>query len=249
MKLKGRHEECGVTGCPEADELRDLVSKNRGVWPTNWLVVAHRLANHPDMPLAWKELRKRGGTAREMFSAVREVFLYANREVRRPSATVERDEFDRVKIAARELQRAIKESSLPADKGNLAELECDGWKSIPVVIGWRDLQPDGYGLGYPISVLDLLDRVVAMVDRELESRPLRSISRRRKRGLESAFVRRMTFSMTTRFGAEMHATVARITSAALDLSNPLDKKDVEAILKDCPPEFRPKHRKESNTAA
>ena len=129
------------------------------------------------------------------------------------------------------------------------ELECDGWKSVPVVIGWRNLNPNGYGLGYPISIVDLLDRVVEMVDRELESRPLRSISRHRMRPLESAFVRWLTFYMTKRFGDEMHATVARITSAALELDNPLDKRGVEAILKNCPSEFRPKQRKKGDSAA
>ncbi len=230
-----------MSNSPEGQALMAWRTENPAA-PRDWLVLADRLASHPDMPVAWAELRKRGEDAKAVFSDVCSAFRYANLEVRRPRLKKEREQFERVRAAARELQRAIQSSSLPKNSGTFARLTCEGLKDINLVIGWRDLAEDGYGFGYPLAVSDFLDFVVTMVDRESEKLPPRSIARQRKRWLESAFVRWMTFYMIQRFGDEMHATVARISSAALNLADPLDKKDVEAFLRDSPKAFRTKQR-------
>lgn len=223
---------------PEADELKAWRSSNPSA-PRDWLVLADRLASHRDMHHVWIELRKRGAAPLAVFSDVCEAFRHAHNEDRRPTTKLERQNFDRVKYAARRLKRAINDSSLPANSGTFCELPCEGQKSVSLLVGWRNLPADGYGLAYPLSVLDFLDLVEQLVDSGAETLPPRSTARQRGRHLESAFVRWLAFFFRQRFGAELHATIARLASAALDLKDTLDKNNVEAILKDSPPQFRP----------
>ena len=226
-----------MSDSPEGQALMAWQIENPNA-PRDWRFLAHRLAQHPDMPNAWAELRKRNESPLAVFSDVCVAFRRANVEVRRLPSTRERDQFERVKSLALQLRDEIEQSPLPERSGRLVGISGMNCADVMLMVGWRNLPDDGFGIAHPLSVVEFLDLVVNMVDIETASLPPRAIERRRKRPLESAFVRWLTFLFLQRFGEEMHATVARITSAVLDLADPLDKKDVEAFLKDSPPEFR-----------
>lgn len=229
-------------GAEEARELRDWLERNEDA-PHQWRAVAVRLASHPDMPAAWRQIRKRRGDAVVIFSFVVDALASASREVFKPFTPDEgQRRIKRVIRLAGELKAAIEESPLPPDSGQFVTVPAAGkTQSQILMLGWRDLRRDGYGFGIPLAMVDLLKAAAEMAEKHLESEPPRAITRRRgdqSSALVSAFVRWLTFAMAREFQAEMHGTVALLVTAALDLPEPLDKVRVQAILKDCPPAFR-----------
>jgi len=223
--------------CDEGQALLDWRDANRRA-PRDWRVLATRLAEHDDIDRAWAELRKHGGGAMTVFRDVKNAFRLANQEVMRPSSADEAAQFDRVVRLARELRAAIEQSPLPKDSACLRSLTKEGAPDVMLMVGWRDLRDDGYELGYPLAIVDVLDLAIELAEFYRKALPVRSIARHKGNPLVSAFVRWLAYFFSKSLGAELHGTIARVANAALDLSDPLDKNRVQAILKDAPPPLR-----------
>jgi hypothetical protein len=193
------------------------------------------------MDKVWAALVKRGDDVTDLvFDAVRQAFKHAQEETNRQTATEEAEELDRVRRLAIELKEAIERSSLPRNWATQLELTQEGEKSLELHVGWRDLPKHGFVRGFPISIVELLDLAVTLVDRHITQLPPRAVLRNRgATALPSSFVRWLTWHLSDRGLCTVTPTVmARIANAALDLKEPLDKDDVKTILKEPPPPFR-----------
>lgn len=220
--------------------LKDWLEKNQQA-PRFWRALAQRLATHHDMPSAWRELAKHGDVVMPMFSIVHTAFEQAAAETRRQSTKEETTQLQRVRKLALQLKEAIEQSPLPRNSTKMYTLLCENRPEAHLMLGWRDLQQNGFGLGYPLSIVEVLDIAVHLLDEHVQNLPLRSVKRHHKRPQVAAFVRFLAWHFGRRFGKEMHGTVARITTAVFDISktDPLDKKGVQAILKNRPVAFVP----------
>jgi hypothetical protein len=90
-------------------------------------------------------------------------------------------------------------------------------------------------------VTDLMLTVVELLDRHVETLPVRAVARQRENPLVLAFVRQLAWHFQTQFGERSPATLARIANAVLDdipRDEPLDERRVERILRGCTPPKR-----------
>lgn len=228
----------------------EWVNAHKRTAPKAWLTIAERLHKSKAMTSAWTTLAKDGMHPMHVFSVVRQAHANATREFQRMPSKEEKAALVRVKKAAVKLKEAIECSSLPSDWGSLRMLQQDGHPQVAVVVGWRDLSPDGHGFGYPIAIVDLLDLVVDLVQQHQDSLPRRSVPRRKDGapGILAAdaakteharmFVRWLAYRIKQDAGSEHHACVAQIANVVLRPSQPLDADRVKLICRDSPPEFR-----------
>jgi len=211
--------------------------------PRSWRDIAQKLAEHDEMVQAWPELTKRRIEPMPFFSTVCKAYEAAQKEVSRQQLTEETQQINGVKRAIQNLKSAIETSPLPPNTATLFELQSETRQTIPVLIGWRDLRADGYGLGYSVSIVETLDIALMMVQKFEANLPPRALKRHRKQPETAAFVRWLNWYMLERFKAAPLGTIGRVTTAIFDLKNPLDKADIQAILKDAPAEFLPLKRR------
>lgn len=216
-----------IVGNPSASKLRRQIA---GV-----------MAKNQELSYVWPELKKHGINPLHFFSIVCHAYEQMERETRRQTKTEEETQLKAVERLTRQLKDAIEKSPLPANTAyGPYELSTVGFPVVNAMVGWRDLQEDGYGFGYSISIVEMLDVALGMLKRHQESMPIRAVSRHGSNPKVTAFVRWLAFCMGSRFKCELHGTIAHLTTAIFDLdaTNPPDKKGVKNLLKDRPEPFK-----------
>jgi hypothetical protein len=219
-----------------AQTLRDWSSSNPNA-PQLWHLVCLRLANHYDMPQAWKELLKLSDAPIAVAVLVRRTLEAAIKETSRQSPSDEKNSLNKVLSLVRQLRTAIEKSPLPDNSahpigpgGNILL----GWKGgVEHLLKWH---PGNFAF----TVVDVLDFVEEETNRHINELPIRAVSRDKGRALEVAFVRWLSYFLNLEFGKRaMYATIGRIVSAVLNLDDSLDRASVETILKDSPKRLKP----------
>jgi len=208
-----------------------------------------RLADHPRLPAAtrhvmaalatdaakpaWDFFGHDDATVGRVLNRVRQAFEQALAEISRPSATEEAADLQDIIKKARDLQRAIKTSSLPGDWVRLDrfELEAEDMPPVPVDLGWHSLRAEGYAMGYPLAVCDVLDWAVELAQQHIESLPARTLVRQKDQPELTAFVRRLAWHFNREFQQEHRTAIAHIATAVFDLADPLDVKGFDGRLK------------------
>jgi hypothetical protein len=221
---------------PSAEILNAWLSVNSGA-PAHWRALAERLAKDAGMASVWQRLCKSGDITMVAFASVCNAYEKASREVGRQTSSEEAAQLERVKRRAAALKVEIEKSPLPKNWATLRELTMEGSERIPVVFGWRDLQNDGYGLGHPIAIVEILDLVAELVDQHKAGLPPRVLARHHTRPLVSAFIRQLSLELEQKIGRPSPQTLACIGNAVLDPEDPLDKDVVKTILKNLPAGF------------
>lgn len=205
--------------------------------PAHWRSLGARLASHADMPAVWAQLAGHGDVALKVLDAVRQSFERAHEETSRQTSTEETEQLTRVKRLAADLKEAIERAPLPRNWAVPYELGEQGGVRTLISIGWRDVAGEVHP-GAPLSIVDVLDLAVGLVDQHAASQAPRSLTRHSDQPFVRAFVRWLSWHLNRLFGSASGRTLAYLTNAALDLADPLDKDDVKAILKDIPAVFR-----------
>ena len=213
-------------------------------------ILQKRLADNPRLPRAtrhvmaalaaeaaepaWDFFGHDDATVGRVLSLVRQAFEQALDEISRPSATNEASDLQGIIKKARDLQRAIKTSSLPGDwvRHDRFELGAEDMPPVPVDLGWHSLRPEGYAFGYPLAICDVLDWAVELAQHQLDNRPARSLVRQKDQPELTSFVRHLAWHFNREFKQEHRTAIAHIATAVFDLSNPLDVKGVDGRLKD-----------------
>lgn len=213
-------------------------------------ILKQRLKDHPGLPRAtrhvmvalatetatpaWDFFGHDDATVGRVLDRVRQAFEQSLDEISRPSATNEAADLKAIIKKARDLQRAIKTSSLPGDWVRHDRFKLGAEDMLPVLVdlGWHSLRPDGYNFGYPLAVCDVLDWAVELVQHRLDDRPARSLVRQKDQPELTAFVRRLAWHFNREFQQEHRTAIAHIASAVFDLPDPLDVKGVDGRLKD-----------------
>lgn len=193
----------------------------------------HVLKTLAEAPI-WRHLGAEETTVGLVASLVRSAFDAALSEAARPSVADERADLSRVIKLASDLKRAIKTSSLPGDSVKFGQLRATGKAPVTLELGWHSLREGGYGAGYPLAVVDLLDDVARMVTDHMDNLPQRQVTRRKNRPEIAAFVRNLAPLFSREFGKKKHGTIGTIVGAVFELEAPLDAKAIETILKDSP---------------
>ena len=183
---------------------------------------------------AWDFFGHDDATVSRVLNRVRQAFEQALAEISRPSASEEAADLQDIIKKARDLQRAIKTSSLPGDWVRLDrfELEAEDMPPVPVDLGWHSLRAEGYAMGYPLAICDVLDWAVELAQQHIESLPARSLVRQKDQPELTAFVRRLAWHFNREFQQEHRTAIAHIATAVFDLTDPLDVKGVDGRLKD-----------------
>lgn len=213
-------------------------------------ILQQRLADNPRLPRAtrhvmaalateaaepaWDFFGHDEATVGRVLSLVRQAFEQALDEISRPSATDEASDLQGIIKKARDLQRAIKTSSLPGNwvRNDRFELTAEDMPAVPVDLGWHSLRPEGYAFGYPLAICDVLDWAVELAQHQLDNRPARSLVRQKDQPELTAFVRHLAWHFNREFKQEHRTAIAHIATAVFDLSDPLDVKGVDGRLKD-----------------
>lgn len=183
---------------------------------------------------AWDFFGHDDETVGRVLNRVRQAFEQALNEISRPSATNEASDLKDIIKKARDLQRAIKTSSLPGDwvRSVHFELGAEDMPPISIDLGWHSLRPEGYAFGYPLAICDVLEWAVELAQHHIEGLPARSLDRRKDQPELTSFVRHLAWHFNREFQQEHRTAIAHIATAVFDLKTPLDVKGVDGRLKD-----------------
>lgn len=220
------------------------------------LILQQRLKDHPNLPAltrhvmrtmasgdeaaaAWSELGTDADMVDKVINRIRSALEQALQEVNRQSVKDESTDLAHIIKLATDLKREIK-TALPGDwcKPFDHELKADDLPPVTIEFGWHSLRAGGYGMGYPLSVSDVLDWAIQMAKDHTDSLPVRAVTRRGKRPEVQAFIRHLAWQFGQEFGQDKRGTIGHITNAIFDLTDPLDVSGVEGILKDRPAPFK-----------
>lgn len=203
--------------------------------------VMQRLASGDEASKVWKVFGEDEKTINRVIRQVRTALEFALKEISRPKIKNESVDIDKVIKLAKRLKTAIQTSSLPGNLTTICSHKLTNTEgSVSLDVGWHSLQPGRDYIGYPLAVCDVLDWAVEIAEGHVKSLPPRSLTRAGKinKPEVSAFVRHLAWQFAKEFGQEKPSTIGYITTAIFDLAdNPLDAKDVQAILKDRPEPF------------
>jgi hypothetical protein len=198
--------------------------------------VMKSLASGDEAAAAWRVLGTDEVTVGNVINRVRSALEQALQEVNRPSVKDENTDLARIIKLITDLKREIK-TTLPGDWCQGYELAAEGQKTVMLDLGWHSLRSEGY-FGYPLSVVEVLDMAVEMIEARTKNLPIRAITRRGDSPEIQSFVRHLAWQFAREFKQEMRGTIAHITNAIFDPADPLDVSDVEGILKDRPAPFK-----------
>ncbi|MCB1931707.1 MAG: hypothetical protein KDI45_04445 [Candidatus Accumulibacter sp.] len=198
--------------------------------PAAWLEVCSRLANGPDMDLAWPSLLAAGATPRYIFGMVILCVKDSARDVRRVPNEQESAALLAVKTAVDQLLDAMSRARLLNEGAPF--ISPDVPTGAPAVFAWTDelddtLTKDGF---HTVNLPGLLRLLKSKCD---DHRPENALARQTG-GTDKlrvrAFVRRLAAFFVRDFGKPMPDNVARIACAVFQLADPLGSRDVEGIL-------------------
>lgn len=205
--------------------------------------VMQRLASGDEASKVWKVFGEDEKTIGRVISRVRRALELALQETSRPTRKNENGDINTVVKLAKRLKTAIQTSSLPGNLTTVCSHELTNDQgSVLLDVGWHSLQPGRFYIGYPLAVCDVLDWAVEMAEGYVKRLPPRSLTRAEKSNNPkvSAFVRNLAWQLGVEFGQEKPSIIGYIVSAIFNLAdNPLDAKEVQAILKDRPEPFIP----------
>jgi hypothetical protein len=209
---------------------RELAEHPRLPAATRHVIAA--LAGETALP-AWDLLGHDVQTVQRVRNRVRQAFEQALAETSRPTATHEAADLQTIIDTARDLQRAIKTSSLPGDWVRLDQLElsAEDMPTVPVDLGWHSLRPEGYEGGYPLAIYDVLALAAELAQQHLDSLPARALVRQKDQPEVTAFVRRLAWHFNREFEQEHRTAIGHITTAVFRLETPMDAKGVDVRLK------------------
>ena len=211
-----------------AKTLRDW-SLNNPRAPEHWHIVSLALANHSDMPTAWKELLKLTDSPNKVAALVRSAYEHALKEVGRGNEKKESKDLENVMSLCAQLQQAIKDSSLPEDTAIPVFGDWDLWAAYKT---YHDDIGDFVPGAKLFKMTQFLDYFAERVKLFSDNRPMRATARDRGKVLIDSFVRWLSWNLEREFNTRaMHATIGRLVTAVLNLPNPLDRRNVERILK------------------
>lgn len=199
---------------------------------------ARRLIGHEDMRLAWRQLERVGIGSLHLRALVENAARNAYTDASLQPIGEANAQLDKVERLISELRTAIEESPLPRNSGPLMEIRSKGLPTVPVIFGWRDMNPDADWWGHPISVVDTLDTALAILRDYRAKAPARAVLRTSKRHEINAFVVNLGWLIFKEFDTYLPGTLARIANAVYGPKNPLDKDVVKGILKGSPEPFR-----------
>src|SRR5450830_585356 len=168
--------------------------------------VMARMATGDEAAAAWRVLGEDEDTVNRVMSRIRTAVELALKEIDRPNEKDERQDIDHIIKLANDLKRAIKASSLPGDwcRQFEHELKAEGQPPVSIELGWHSLPPGGYGIGYPLAVVGVLDWAIDMARDHANQLPVRAVLRRRGKHPEvAAFVRHLAWQFGREYGKEM----------------------------------------------
>lgn len=215
--------------------IRAWLQLNRRA-PGAWQVIAERLMGYPAAAAMFQVFADHGLDEVLMFSATCAAVDCANRELCRPRRKDEGKALDKVQRAITALRKAIEASPLQKNSAvGPYELSADGKPTVRLRIGWRDLSDSAShaALGYPLSVLEVLNIADDLLARHRKRLPLRVVGRRKDRPLEVAFVRHLSLEMLVRFGFEPPAAgIAHAANAVLLPRVEVSDREVREMLEE-----------------
>ncbi|MDI1342420.1 hypothetical protein [Polaromonas sp.] len=211
--------------------------------------IRQRLSDNPRLPAATRHVLETLATeaaapAWDFFEEpelwrvvdrVRQAYEQTLAEIARPSKTHESDDLTAIIKKARDLQSAIKRSSLPGRTAYLDryELQAEDMPDVPIDVGWHTLPAVGrVGFGYPLAICEVLGWAAELAQEHLDSLPVRSLDKKKGKPEVTAFVRLLAWHFKREFKKEHRTAIAHIATAVFDLSDPLDVKGVDGRLKD-----------------
>lgn len=175
-----------------------------------------------------------------VLSRVRTAFELTMKECERPQKTIEQEDVARIIQLATELQRAIKQT-MPGDtvRHDYVALDAEGLPDVDLEIGWHSLRQGGYGIGYPLAAVEVLDWVKDLARQHLDRKPVRTVARTAT-GADRApeitmFVRHLDWQFRREFGgAGRPAAIAAIVNALFTPEQPIGARDAEVRLRRTP---------------
>lgn len=217
--------------CAAAEILRQRLDENPRLPKLTRHVLAV-MATDAARPV-WDLFGREEQTVNRVCDRVRQALEQSLSETSRPTATDELADLKAIIKKAKDLQRAIKASSLPGDLvySDRFTLEADGEPPVPIDVGWHSLRPKGYEFGYPLAISDVLDWTVELVQHHIDRLPSRSLARQKDNPELTAFVRRLAWHFNREFKKEHRTAIGHIASAVFNLPESLDEKGVEARLR------------------
>jgi len=199
------------------------------------------LSSGEDAEKVWEMFGENKETIGRVINQVRRALELALQETSRPTRKNESEDINTVVRLAKRLKTAIQTSSLPKNWATACTHKLtNDQESVLLDVGWHSLEPGRFYVGYPLAVCDVLDWAVEIAEGHVKSLPPRSLIRAGKANKPevSAFVRNLAWQFVKEFCEEKPSTIGHIASAIFNLvDNPLDAKDVQAILKDRPEPF------------
>lgn len=240
--------DVAAAGATARQVLRQWLAKlpdDEYVGPVKTIIERLAARTGADMDKAWCDLRR---FDEPLALAHRAAWAaeYAAAELQRPSsARDERAGIERVASAARELRRAIEASTLPRNTLNLRTLRYEPNDPVQLEVGWHDVSIEGHFA--PVIVLsELADDIAALAEDHLANLAMRSIARRHRRPTDNnlrraAFVRWLHYQLNQAYGGgHLLLSVAEVTNAIFVKArlDGLTHRDVQAIIKDAPAQFR-----------
>lgn len=204
--------------------------------PASTAIVIRALSTGEEAASVWRLFGDDEAMVNRVVDRIRAAFEHASAEVSRPPVTHEREDIEAVMNLAARLKSAIVSSSLPKGRAWLDRYQLSALNrpDIEVDIGWHGLRPDIDWHGYPLAITDVLDAAIGLAQLHLDGLPARSLVRQSGKPDLRAFVRHLDWQFRREFDERHLTAIAHIATAIFNPDNPLDRKDVEGLLKDSP---------------
>lgn len=207
------------------EEILQWIGAHRGAHH-EWL--AQRIADSPDMEMAWPALTKAGAQPIHVFSMIWQSLRESDQDMRRLPSKAEESSIRAVKDAAKKLLDALQGAQFLNEGAPILEIG-----EATCAVAWTDyrakiLERFPTGMDVDISLPDLLRALRQECERHIKATPVRAIDRERdgpERTQIRAFARRMAARLAREFGAEMPEAVSLISCAVFQPEKPVTGRD------------------------
>jgi hypothetical protein len=207
------------------EEILQWIRANRGAPHAG---LAQRIADSPDMEMAWPALTKAGAKPIHVFSMIWMSLNESEQDMRRLSRKAEQSSIRAVDDAAKRLLVALQGAQFLNEGAPILEIG-----EATCAVAWTDyrakiLERLPTGLDVDISLPDLLRTLRQECERHIKAAPVRAIGRERdgpERTQIRAFARRMAARLARQFGAEMPETISLISCAVFQPEKPVTGRD------------------------
>lgn len=242
-----------------AEDIRDWLKTNRKA-PAHWRLVAQRLLDYHDADAMWQAIGPLLGPVEggvPVLSAATRAWEAAAAELSLPETRSGHGAaLKRVAAKIDELREAILQAGFRPGHEHLTDFKLQGNAGSRAAIVHPDSAlPDAnlwfawHGVdqtrndraipGYGVNFVDMLDLAGAQLRAQTDALPFRSVRRVSKTPRAvAAMVHWLAFHAHAEIPGQRDAAIAHITTALLELADPLGADEVRAVLKTTTPELK-----------